>query len=217
MQRLLCLSLAALIWATALTVTTGCAWRGRTGSLRIRSLGEDPVTLAFRAVEACYAHDPAGGTSFWLTDVPAEDLRDGKVAYGQVVHVELLWLPKPGKTPMDRTATNASIRWVIASEGEVGVYGGAGFVMPHGSPGADSLRLTIHEASLTLQEKTPGFCDLLTPAEMTGDFTVSLDPRRARKLRLTISQFVTDALGRSRFVHLPPVHTGADDPQHNTS
>ena len=204
MHRLHSVSLAALIWAVALAVPAGCAGRGGGGSLQIRSLSEEPVTLSFHAVEACYSHDPAGGTSFWLTDVPVEKLTSGKVAYGQVIHVELLWEPKPGKTPIDRTATNASIRWVVVSEGEVGVYGGAGFIMPHGSPGDDSLKLSIHEASLTLQESTEGFRDLLTPAELTGDFTVTLDPRRARKLWLTVSQFVTDALGRSRFVRLPP-------------
>jgi hypothetical protein len=176
----------------------------------VRSLSDDPVVLPARLTEAVYWDDPEGSTSFILSDIPVKRLAEGRPRRAQVLHVELLWLPKAGATPMDSTATNASIRYVLFSDDQVGVYGGAGFARPHGAPGDRSIRLAIDDASLTLLDSTPGFRDLLSPGRMTGTIHARLDPGTARRLHLLASQHVTDLLGRSRFIRLPAAPANPD-------
>lgn len=194
-------------------IACGCAGRGAaTGSLRAESLGDDPVVLNARYVAAIYAQDDDGTLSFFLSEVPVEDLLAGEITDGQVMHIELLWRPKAGATPMDSSATNASIRHIIMTGGELGLYGGAGFAMPRGEPGEDRMRISLRDATIHLLESTDGFADPLTPARMTGNFTALHDPQLARKLHWAISQVVTNALGRSRFVARPPAdgdHAGS--------
>ncbi len=60
--------------------------------------------------------------------------------------------------------------------------------------------MTLRDASLTLLDSTEGFRDVLGPTKLTGTFTAVHDPRRCRQLHYAISQIVTNALGRSRFV-----------------
>ncbi len=197
-----------ILAAVALAGVAGCAAGGEGGSLRAVSLGRDPVFLDGRYVTAFYADHDATETSFFLSDVPLPDLLAGEVTEGQVVHLDLLWIPKAGATPMDPTATNASVRYVVITGGEVGVYGGSGFAFPRGPAGRTTLSVWLREASLTLLDSTPGFVDLLSPALLSGNFTAVLDERRTHQLRYAVSQLVTDALGRGRFVRRPPLFAG---------
>jgi hypothetical protein len=141
------------------------------------------------------------GTSFMLSDVSIDKLLDGTADTGLVMHIELLWLPKPGRTPLEPTATNASIRLIVIADGEVGVYGGAGFAMPNGNPAEErTVALALRDASLQLLESTPGFHDLLSPAHLTGSVTSRRNESETRKLNLAASQLVTNALKQTRFV-----------------
>jgi len=179
----------------------GCAGPNAAGSLHVLSLGRDPVTLSTRFDAAFFSHDAISGTSFMLSDVPVEQLLDGTASSGQIMHIELLWLPKPGRTPLEPTATNASIRLVVISDGELGVYGGAGFAMPSGNPAEDSsISLALRDASLQLLECTSGFNDLLSPAQLTGSVTSRRSDAETRKLNLAASQLVTNAIKQTRFV-----------------
>jgi hypothetical protein len=182
----------------------GCAGAGKaTGSLRAESLNDDPVVLNAQYTAVVYARDDDDTISFFLSEIPVEDLLAGDISEGQVMHIELLWRPKAGSTPMDSSATNASIRHIIMAGGELGVYGGAGFALPQGQPGGDRMRISLRDATIRLLESTDGFADPLTPARMTGSFTARHDPQLVRKLHWAISQVVTNALGRSRFVARP--------------
>lgn len=188
------IAVASVFWAG------GCAKWGSAGSLHTRSLGDAPVVLPAQYVAAYFGPDPQGSTAFMLTDVPIDHVFDRKVAKGQILHVDLLWVPKPGRTPIDPSATNASLRLVVIIDGEVGVYGGAGFALPSGPLDEKAVTLTLRDASLQLQDSTPGFRDLLSPAQMTGTFTAKRDEVKTRKLNDAASQIVTDALGRTRIV-----------------
>jgi len=183
----------------ALVCATGCKqYPG--GQLVTRSLTDSPVELTAFYTTAVYGHTESRGTTFIVSDRPTSELLDGSIRNGQVVHMHLLWRPKAGSTPMDSTATNLSIRQVVFSNGQVGVYGGAGFATVKGEPGDELMSLEIKEASLDLLESTPGFVDLLSPARLTGTLTAQQDLMRTRRLYFNVSQVVTDALGRSRFV-----------------
>jgi hypothetical protein len=184
----------------SLAALAGCAAGGTSGSLLAESLGTAPVVLARDYVTAVYAVQDETVTSFFLADVPLEELLSGTMTRGNVVHLDLLWVPKAGNTPMDSSATNVSIRFVVFADGEVGVYGGAGFALPDGTAGASTMSLELRDASLTLLDSTEGFVDLLSPARLTGRVTARLSEKRTRQLRYAVSQLVTDALGRSSFV-----------------
>jgi hypothetical protein len=184
-----------------LLMAASCVGGGQVqGSIRAESLGEPPAVLNAEYVSIVYFHDPNGETSFLLTDVPARELLAGDIQQAQVMHVQLLWQPKAGATPMDATATNATIRHVIVVDGEVGIYGGAGFALPNGKLGHGRIQVALRDATVRLLESTDGFQDPLTPARITGNFTAENDPQLARKVHRAISQLVTTALGRTRFV-----------------
>ena len=168
--------------------------------LRMESLGDRPIYLSTDYVIAFYGEHQATETSFLLADVTTAQLLSGEISRGQIVHVNLLWLPEAGSTPMDASATNASVRYVVVADGEVGVYGGTGFALPMGDTGEPELSVLFKDASLTLLDSTDGFVDLLSPARLTGTFTAKLNPSRTRQLRFALSQFVTNALGHSRLV-----------------
>lgn len=170
------------------------------GTLRVQSLGETQGSLSGRLQTSLYSDERGVETTFVLADAPVERMIRGEIERGQMYHIELLWLPRPGWTPISADATNASIRYVVIADGEVGVYAGAGFAMPKGSVGGKTATVTLQDASLRLVEHTPGFVDMLTPATLSGTFTATHDPRTTRQAHYAMSQVVTNALGRSMFV-----------------
>lgn len=187
-------------------VLGGCGARlpfidGAAGTMRVQSLTQEPVLVNGRLQTSLYGDAGDVETTFILADAPIERIVRGEVEQGQVYHIELLWLPQPGRTPTSADATNASIRYIVIANGEVGIYGGAGFALPKGSMGSKSVTVTVQDASLRLIEHTPGFVDLLTPARLSGTFTARHDPRRTLQAHYAMSQLVTDAFGRSMFVY----------------
>ncbi len=183
-----------------LSGAAGCASDRVFGSLRAESLGDDRVYLDGVYETAVYTDFNATETSFFLTDIPMHDLLAGNITTGMVVHVNLLWEPAAGKTPMDSSATNVTVRYIVFADGEMGIYGGAGFAMPKGKPGKGSMSLSLRDASITLLDKTDGFVDLLSPARLTGKITAGLDERRSRQMAYAVNQLVTNALGYTRLV-----------------
>ncbi len=184
----------------AAVCAAGCSLGRASATLRAESLGEDPVYLDCDYTHVVYAMLGSTETSFFLTDIPLKDLLEGNVTTGMVVHLDLLWQPLAGSTPMDRSATNISVRYIVFADGEVGIYGGAGFAMPRGKLGKGSMSLSLRDASLTLLDSTGGFVDLLSPARLTGTLTADLDEKRARQISHALNQIVTNALGYTRLV-----------------
>jgi hypothetical protein len=173
------------------------------GSLRVESLGDQAGFLAVDYHTVVYGQDVQdvdGDTSFMLTNIPLDDLLDGNVQNGQIMHVTLLWQPKAGSTPIEDSATNVSIRHVIIADGEVGLYGGAGYA-DASRAGRPRVRIAIRDATVRLLESTEAFHDPLSPAGVSGTFTAELDPKLTRRLQRAASQLLTNALGRTRFVH----------------
>lgn len=186
--------------AALLCALVGCGQKGVIGEFEARGLGREPVLLASTFDTAFYAHGTGAETSFVCGNVSPEALLDGTADAAEVLHVEMLWQPKPGATPMDSTATNASIRYILIIDGEVGIYEGGGFVQPKGALGDEVLTITMRDATLRLVEATPGFRDLLSPATLQGELTARHDKSSTRRLHYAVSQYVTNALGRSILV-----------------
>lgn len=197
---------AGLFVALGAMLAGGCSswWKSTFpadgGEVRIEGLGTDRFALDGLLPHGAYAANEADH-SFYLSDVPLEDLLAGRVRNGQFMHCRLLWIPLPGRTPVDATACNLTIRYVVVSEGEVGVYGGGGFAWPKGDIGKEDATLLIEGSSLALLARSEGFTDLLTPAQLTGTIAARLDEDATRRFRRGVSQLVTDGLGATRWVN----------------
>ena len=189
-----------IIALLGLSGAAGCASGRVFGSLRAESLGNDRVYLDGVYETAVYADFDSTEISFFVTDIPLDDLLAGNVTTGMVVHVDLLWEPAAGKTPMDSSATNVTVRYIVFADGEMGIYGGAGFALPKRESGKGSMSLSLRDASITLLDSTAGFVDLLSPARLTGKITARLDERRFRQIAYAVNQLVTNALGYTRLV-----------------
>ena len=186
---------------------TGCTTIAPAGPLRAQSTAGEPVMLLVDEREAIYETRNQPESSFIVSTVPIQQLINGTVKDGQVVHFELLWEPKGGATPLSPTATNVSIRHVVFADGEVGVYAGAGFALPDGDVGRGAVSMRVQNATLRLAESTEGFIDRLGEAEMVGAFKASHAPGKTAAARFALSQLVTDALGKSVFVMHDGTHT----------
>lgn len=184
----------------------GCAPSTVGGRVSITSRTAKPVRLESSFVHGGYALEP-GGVGIVLSTVPLEDLRNGTVESAQAISIHYLWEPWPGRTPVNPEATNLMIRHVVIAGDEVGVYGGGGFGWPSGTPGETNFGIDIAGSNVSLLDSTPGFRDLLTPAVVSGDIAAALDAEGTIRLRDAISQYVTDRLGRSRWVAAPPDET----------
>lgn len=178
----------------------GCSAGQIHGDLRATSLGPERAVLtpAFRT--AIYGVDRESVASFYLSDLPVEKLLKGDFDRGQIIHIEMLWLPRAGATPMDESAANVSVRKVVIVDGQVGVYGGTGFALPSGKPGAERLSVSVYDATLDLIDASNAFNDALSPALLEGSFTAERNDAIAERIRYAASQKVTNMLGRVRYV-----------------
>jgi len=191
----------------ALPLLAGCSGRDHGAEFAMTAYGSRPLIFEPTLRHAAYVVEEAQ-QSFWFSDVPFETLlaheRGQPIRDAVFTHVQLLWIPEAGRTPVDATATNAVVRVVVVSGGEVGLYGGAAFARPKGAPGEERMRLVLAGGSLTLLEKTSGFHDLLSPVGFSGTFEAPLAPDVAARWRRGVAQFVTNAFGKSRWVRAEP-------------
>lgn len=162
--------------------------------------GDTAARLPSQFTTGTYSVEPAA-TTVVFSDIPYEELADGTAKDGRFLHIEVLWRPRAGRTPIETSSTNLSIRFVVVSNGEVGVYVGGGFGwIKGGREGDGALGLDIIGSSISLIDKTPGFVDLLSPATLIGELGALRNAENARATRRAASQFVTNRLGRVRWV-----------------
>ncbi len=182
----------------------GACSSGPGGTVEAVGSGDTAVRLASEFTSGTFAVEPAA-TTVVFSDVPYEQLAAGTARDGRFLHIEVLWRPRAGKTPIETSSTNLTIRFVVISDGEVGVYVGGGFAWVEGGRDKDDeLALDITGSSISLVDKTPGFVDLLSPASMVGELGALRNADNARATRRAASQFVTNRLGRVRWVSPMP-------------
>ncbi len=170
------------------------------GAVEIVGSGDTAVRLTSEFTTGTYAIEPAQ-TTVVFSDIPYEELATGTAKNGRILHIEVLWRPRAGRTPVEPSSTNLSIRFVVVSNGEVGVYIGGGFAwIDGGKPADEAIGLEITGASVSLVDKTPGFVDLLSPAILVGELGALQNAENARATRRAASQFVTNRLGHIRWV-----------------
>ena len=152
----------AAAFALLLLTQTGCISNFPTGQLRAVSQAQNPVQLDMLLEQGAYRVE-AAQTSMYLSDRTLDELLSGDVQEARILHAQLLWIPKPGTTPVDPTATNVTLRLVLLTDGELGVYGGAGFAWPNGTPARDQSNWILLDprSPCSTQLRTSGTCSAL--------------------------------------------------------
>lgn len=187
----------------AIVMLTACVSNYPAGHLHAVSRAQNPVSLDLELHHGAYAVEPAQ-TSFYLSDRTLEELLQSDLDEAQIIHAQLLWIPKPGSTPVDPTATNVTLRLALLVDGELGIYGGAGFAWPSGRIGEGVVELELVGSTLTLLHATEHFRDLLSPVLVIGTIRAPFDPITTLRTRQATSQLVTDKLGRTQWLWLDP-------------
>lgn len=180
----------------------GCSSSAGAGRIDLVSRGTRQQSFARPLEHGAYSVEQST-SSFWFSDLALEALPSAPglpAPDGVFAHVQVLWSPEPGRTPISDAATNAVVRVVIASRGEVGLYGGAAFV-EHDEPlGSEEVTIAIRGGTLTLLGSSPGFADPLSPVGLTGELTARRSAEQSKSWRRAVSQIVTNATGKSTWV-----------------
>jgi hypothetical protein len=182
-------------WRTVQTPFSG--WSSPGGQMRIRSLVDAGNVLRSQFQSAIYSAGDNNTVTIVLLDGPAE-------SPSQVVTLRLFWNPHAGRTPIDATATNATITYIIftGSDGQdVGIFAGAGYVYPSDDVGESRLTASIWESTLRLSDKSGGFVDRLGPARLDGKIVALRDELAMPDTLHRIHVLVRERLGRARLVH----------------
>lgn len=175
------------------TLLLGCSPSvGASSGVRLNGISTS-IGLRPRLVTKAYVHADASSASLYFTDLsdaaltPESDLAG---VSGTIVHIHLFAIPKAGKTPIDRTASTATVRTLVLAEGHIGVYGGGGFMMPSGKPGGRSFGGSISGASIRLTGSTPGFEDRIGAGEFSASVAAPLDQTTARRIAARLEELI---------------------------
>jgi hypothetical protein len=167
------------------------------GELAVKSQAESGASLEGGFGYGLYRLGNQNSVTVLLFDGPPETAT-------QAMSIRMFWRPRAGRTPIDPTATNATIHYVIftGKQGErVGIYSGAGFVYPDGALGGDTLRGGVWQATLSLSDHSEGFDDLLGEAILKGRFRAKRDDVALDLALRKLNVRVREALGYPRLVN----------------
>jgi len=182
-----CLLASLFLLPSILGGCLGVGFRGSSGSSTV----QDSVGLTFETQYPTRAYQFADKNTadVYLTDLSDDELaafftesQDWSQITGTIAQVHLFLKPKPGRTPIEPTAASAAIRWIVITQGEIGVYDGAGFMIPGGNITKNSISGSIRNAPLRLTRRTPGFSDPLITPEIHIKFATKLDEQSASEL-----------------------------------
>ena len=180
-----------LLLLLALSCTlSACASGG--GTFAVRS-STQPLTLRGDFDTAVYSFDGRNNVNVLLLEGPADDP-------SQVVHIRMHWMPRAGSTPVDPSATNASVRYLIFTEEAAGMYSGAGFLSPRDGPGGERFTAALRSAALRLEDRTEDFNDRLGVAHASGSFSARHAPHLTARLLRMVQVRLQERLGYPRFV-----------------
>ncbi|GAB4193236.1 MAG: hypothetical protein Kow00105_07340 [Phycisphaeraceae bacterium] len=178
--------------------TSGCSWQvagASKGDLKILSR-TNPESIKIGGFDhALYAPHGKSALTVVLTDGPVDHP-------DRALIVRMFWRPKAAATPLDETATNATVQYIVFDrvKNTVGIYSGGGFLYPETDLIQPTLQANLWQATLNLSEKSEGFEDTFGPSLMTGRFTAARNdeylPEAVRQVNIAVSE----VLGVPRFV-----------------
>ncbi len=107
----------------------------------------------------------------------------------QIIHIEILWLPRPGTTHVEKTQTNATLRYCLIAGDDAISYEGAGFVYFSLSRDGKTIEGGIESSSLFPARWAGQPADLFGSCHLTGTFQatecrrdIAAAERRLRRL-----------------------------------
>jgi hypothetical protein len=183
-----------LLVLIALALLNACSSAG--GELAVRSQSDPQAVLKSGFETAIYGYNDGQHVTIVLYDGPIENPT-------QAVTIRMMWLPRAGGTPIDATATNATIHYMIftgSGNDLLGVYSGAGYMYPSSTPGKDSLTAAVWEANLRLSDRSEQFTDLLGQAILKGKFVARRDDAGTIEAVRMLNSRVSACLGYPRVV-----------------
>lgn len=189
----------ALPLLALLILSTGCTPSGG-GTLSIRSLTERDTVLRGGFSTGIYRYDDLNHFTVILLDGPIENPT-------QAVTIRMMWAPRAGRTPIDGTATNATIHYMIftgADKSQAGIYSGAGYIFPTSEREADKLEAGVWQANLRLTDRSPGFEDLLGQAAVKGGLTARRDDAAVEETLRKLNVLIRQKVGYPRLVEASP-------------
>ena len=146
---------------------------------------EQPHRLSPRLTTRLFDYEDNNTADIVLSDLDAETLTDAdawQTTTGQIIHARMFVQPRPGRTPIEKTACTVTLRYVVlAGDGEYGLYAGGGFLIPDGAPDGNRFSGSIHNATLRLVSATPGFKDLIGRGTLGIDFRARRDEDAVRR------------------------------------
>ena len=173
---------------------TGCSMLGGAGIGGGRaSAGVTSIEQGARLMPtwrtAIYATSDVNTADVILSDLEPDalmraisDESELRTVDGSVLRVRMFITPRAGRTPIDFTASNTSATLVVMSGGEIGVYGGGGFMLPSGKPGNRYFSGRLRDATLKPAGATPGFDDLLGASDLFGRISAQRDDASASRV-----------------------------------
>lgn len=172
-----CFTAVAAGLASLALLGSGCGRIFTGAGVRIRSIDRQAALEPQIAASGYTSEDPSTA-DIYLSDMTASRLVTADSLdqlSGTIIHVHMFLRPRPGKTPIATTASTVTIRCAVFSKGQIGIYGGGGFLFPSGVPGDGDFGGAIKEASVKLLASTPGFADRLGAAEFSSGMLAPQD------------------------------------------
>ncbi|HHN78065.1 MAG TPA: hypothetical protein ENK11_05245 [Phycisphaerales bacterium] len=168
-----------------LTTQSGCRVIGLGGGGRGEFISdEQPTKLAPRFVTRVFDSADGNTADIVLSDLDRETLRDRDAmdsAVGQVIHARMFITPKAGRTPIEPTACTVTLRYIVLTGGEYGIYAGGGFLLPGDRPTGRRFKGRILNATMRLVSSSAGFKDLVGSGRMSLSFTARRDAETVRR------------------------------------
>lgn len=187
--------LATLIALLVALPAGGCTFRGASGDLRTVAV-DGSASLVPRGRVVVYSAQDESTADVYLTDLRADQLESTEPIWastGSLVHIHLFIRPRAGRTPVEPTASTASVRHVVLTGGPVGVYGGGGFLMPSDMPGDARFSGAITAGTVRLIHASPGFSDRLGAADISGSFRAVQDDAMAALVAARLAEAIDAA------------------------
>jgi hypothetical protein len=163
----------------------GCAQRSR---LSLLSYGDPyfPERFVIDVADCAYRTDASGDYHILARSTP----RAGAgLEVEQLLHVHLFWRPRPGKTFDDPSSIDARLRYVVASDDNVEVYRGAGFVYVKRRRLAPRLTVQVERAQLQPIGDARGKGDSLGESTLEGVLQAADDSALAMELQRQVDLY----------------------------
>jgi hypothetical protein len=113
-----------------------------------------------------------------------ETMDDGE-ELTQYLHVHIYWQPRPGRTYVNETTTNALLEYVIQTDEGTATYSGTGFAYPK-TRRDGTLEVEIESAYMKLDRITGTLPDLFGDTKLTGTLLATRDEAGSLKRQRTM-------------------------------